>query len=55
MTSFFLAGAEQQLREHALLKISRVIDWQARSSLLNVIHERDSSRGSGPTPFSYGI
>ena len=51
MPSFFLAGAEQQLKSHPLLKLSQVIDWEEMRPLLKGIHKRDTSHGGGRTPY----
>jgi hypothetical protein len=51
MPSFFLAGTEQQLREHPIIKISGVINWQRLSLLLKGIHKSDTSHGSGPISY----
>lgn len=50
-TSFFLAGAEQQLRDHPLIKMNRLLDWEAIRSMLRGIHKRDESGAGGPTPY----
>lgn len=51
MTSFFLAGAEQQLRDHPLIKMKGLIDWESIRTSLRGIYRRDESNGGGPEPY----
>lgn len=51
MTSFFLAGAEHQLRDYPLIKMKGLIDWESIRSLLRGIYRRDQSNGGGPEPY----
>ncbi len=44
MTSFFLAGAEHQLRDHPLIKMKGLMDWEAIRALLHGIYRRDESK-----------
>jgi len=50
-TSFFLAGAEQQLRDHPLIKMNRLLDWEPIRSMLHGIHKRDLSGAGGREPY----
>jgi IS5 family transposase len=51
MTSFFLAGAEHQLRDHPLIKMKGLMDWEAIRALLHGIYRRDESKAGGPEPY----
>lgn len=49
--SFFLAGAEQQLPDHSLIKINRLLDWSSIRSALRGIHRCDVSGAGGREPY----
>lgn len=51
MTSFFLTGAEQQLREHPLIKVKHLLDRGAIRELLKGLHQREISGAGGPKPY----
>lgn len=51
MTSFFLAGAEQQPREHPLIKMKAVLDWEQIRAALKGIYQREHSGAGGPEPY----
>lgn len=51
MTSFFLAGAEQQLAQHPLIKMKALLDWGEVRAALKGIYQRERSGAGGPEPY----
>lgn len=49
--SFFLMGAEEQLKDNQLMALHQMLDWSRIERLLTKIHRRDWTRGGGPTPY----
>ncbi len=52
MTSFFLAGALEQVRQSPTMKLHDVIDWTPIDKCLVGLYKRESSHGGGPIPYS---
>ena len=52
MTSFFLAGALEQVRTSPTMKLHDLIDWQAINARLVGLYRRDKSGAGGPQPYA---
>ena len=49
--SFFLLGAEQQLKNNQLMKLNVLIDWKQIGDRLTGLYKRDDTTGGGPIPY----
>jgi IS5 family transposase len=49
--SFFLLGAEQQLKDSQLMKLKALIDWKKIGDQLKGLYKRDDTSGGGPIPY----
>ena len=52
MTSFFLAGALEQVRQSPTMKLHDVIDWTPIDKRLVGLYKREASHAGGPIPYS---
>ena len=52
MTSFFLAGALEQVRQSPTMKLHEVIDWAALDKHLVGLYKREATHGGGPIPYT---
>ena len=51
MTSFFLAGALEQVKSSPTMKLHDLIDWPAIESKLVGLYKREASGAGGPDPY----
>ena len=51
MSSFFLAGALEQVKSSPTMKLHELIDWRAIDAKLVGLYKRESTNGGGPIPY----
>ena len=52
MSSFFLAGALEQVKSSPTMKLHELIDWRAIDAKLVGLYKREASKGGGPIPYA---
>lgn len=52
MSSFFLAGALEQVKSSPTMKLHELIDWRAIDAKLVGLYKRETTKGGGPIPYA---